>query len=59
MKKRDYRDYLQDILNSVNDIDSFTQNMNFDSFREDKKTLYAVIRCIEVIGEATKRTIGT
>lgn len=55
MKKRDYRDYLQDILDSINDIESFIQNMAFDSFKEDRKTIYAVIRCLEVIGEATKK----
>ena len=55
MKKRDYRDYLQDIVDSINDIESFTGDMDFDSFREDRKTIYAVIRCIEVLGEATKK----
>lgn len=55
MKKRDYRDYLQDILSSINDIVSFTENMTFDSFKEDKKTMYAVTRCIEVLGEAAKK----
>lgn len=52
MKKRDYRDYLQDILASVDDIESFIENMDFNSFKKDKKTVYAVIRCIEVLGEA-------
>jgi len=32
MKKRDYKDYLQDILDSVNDIESFIENMTFESF---------------------------
>ena len=49
MKKRDYRDYLQDMLDSINDVESFTENMTFDSFRGDRKTMYAVIRCIEVL----------
>ena len=54
MKKRDYRDYIQDIIDSVNDVELFTKNMDFESFAEDKKTINAVIRSIEVIGEATK-----
>jgi len=29
MKKRDYRDYLQDILDSIKDIESFIENMVF------------------------------
>lgn len=55
MKKREYRDYLQDMLNSLDDVVSFTKNMRFDSFSEDKKTVYAVIRCLEVMGEAAKK----
>jgi uncharacterized protein with HEPN domain len=55
VKKREYRDYLQDILVSINDIESFTVNMDFLSFQKDKKTIYAVIRCIEVLGEAAKK----
>ncbi|MCP8313124.1 MAG: DUF86 domain-containing protein [archaeon] len=55
MRKRDYRDYLQDILDSINDIESFTENMNFEDFAKDRKTINAVIRSIEVIGEATKK----
>jgi uncharacterized protein with HEPN domain len=55
MKKRDYRDYLSDILESIDDIESFTNDMSFDDFVDDKKTLKAVIRSIEVMGEATKR----
>ena len=54
MKKRDYRDYIQDIIDSVNDVELFTKDMNFESFAEDRKTVNAVIRSIEVIGEATK-----
>jgi uncharacterized protein with HEPN domain len=51
----EYRDYLRDMLDSFNDIAIFTDNMSFDAFKRDKKTIYAVIRCIEVIGEASKK----
>lgn len=34
---------------------SFTTNMSLVDFREDEKTQYAVIRCLEIIGEAAKR----
>jgi len=54
MKKRDYRDYIKDILDSINDIESFIRGMNFEEFKKDRKTIYAVVRGIEVIGEATK-----
>ncbi|MEM3613862.1 MAG: DUF86 domain-containing protein [Nitrososphaerales archaeon] len=54
MRKRDYRDYLKDIIDSINDIEDFTKNMNFEEFAKDKKTINAVVRGIEVIGEAAK-----
>lgn len=55
MKTRDYRDYIQDILDSINDIDNFIKGMNFEQFAKDKKTINAVVRSIEVIGEAAKK----
>jgi len=55
MKRRDYRDYLQDILDSINDVASFIGGMGFEEFKRDRKTVNAVVRSIEVIGEASKR----
>lgn len=54
MVERDYRDYLQDIVDSIIDTESFTESMTFEDFLKDKKTLNAVIRSIEIIGEASK-----
>jgi uncharacterized protein with HEPN domain len=54
MKKRDYRDYLHDLLDSMKDIEDFVGNMTYEDFIEDKKTINAVVRSIEIIGEATK-----
>lgn len=34
---------------------SFTAGMSLGGFQADEKTQYAVIRCLEVIGEAVKR----
>ncbi|MCX5814675.1 MAG: DUF86 domain-containing protein [Proteobacteria bacterium] len=33
----------------------FTRGMHYETFAEDKKTVNAVIRSLEVLGEATKR----
>jgi len=55
MRRRDYRDYLQDILDSINDIENFVRGMGFEEFKGDRKTINAVVRSIEVIGEASKR----
>ncbi len=54
MKKRDYGDFVQDILDSINDVGSFIEGMDFEGFIKDKKTIYSVVRAIEIIGEATK-----
>lgn len=54
MKKRTYQDYIGDIVDSITDIENFTKGLDFKAFREDKKTVNAVVRSIEIIGEATK-----
>lgn len=48
-------DYVADIIDSIADIKEFTVNLDFFHFQEDKKTVYAVIRCLEIIGEAVKK----
>ena len=52
--KRDYRDYLKDILTAIDESAEFTREMTFDAFMHDKKTINAVVRSLEVIGEAAK-----
>ena len=54
MKIRDYRDFLHDILDAINDVESFIDYLSYDEFIKDRKTLNAVLRSIEVIEEATK-----
>jgi uncharacterized protein with HEPN domain len=55
IKDREFRDYLNDILEAIDDIQSFTKNMSLKNLESDKKTLYAVIRCLEILGEAVKK----
>lgn len=52
--KRDYRLFIKDIMEAIEDIEAFVGDINFDNFRADKKTLSAVVWKLEVIGEATK-----
>jgi uncharacterized protein with HEPN domain len=54
-KQREMADYLDDILSAIAEIEEFTRGMYYDAFAEDKKTVNAVIRSLEVLGEATKR----
>jgi len=51
---RDYRLYLDDILDSIEKISRYTQGMNSENLRSDDKTFDAVIRNLEIIGEAVK-----
>ncbi len=52
---RDYKVYLEDILEAIGKIRNYTAGMSADSFAADNKTLDAVLRNLEVIGEAVKR----
>jgi len=51
---RQYKLFIQDILDAINDIDEFIGDMDFNTFSEDDKTKSAVVWKINVIGEATK-----
>jgi len=46
---------LRDILDNIDAIGEFSADMEYDAFRADRKTLYAVTRALEIISEATKR----
>jgi len=52
---RDYRLYLDDIIEAIKRIRAFTDRMDFDAFRADLKTQDAVVRNLELIGEASGR----
>jgi hypothetical protein len=55
IKTRDISDYLDDISNAINEADEFIRDMSYETFASDRKTVNAVIRSLEVLGEATKR----
>ncbi len=52
---RDYADYLRDMLEAAANAQKFTENLDFESFRSKEEKIYAVIRALEIIGEAAKR----
>ncbi len=54
-KDRIIIDYLNDILESIINIKSFLKNIDLPAFQKDIKTQYAVIRALEIIGEASKK----
>ena len=53
--RRDYIVYLHDMLESATKGIDFVKGFNFSKFSDDEKTKYAVIRAIEIIGEASKK----
>lgn len=52
--KREIADYIQDIVEAMINAIEFVKNMDYEDFSEDTKTVYAVIRAIEIMGEAVK-----
>jgi uncharacterized protein with HEPN domain len=44
--------YLEDIIEAIRKIRSYTSSLNFEEFCADERTIDAVIRNLIVIGEA-------
>jgi uncharacterized protein with HEPN domain len=51
---RDYRLYLDDMRESCEKILRYTRGLTFEQFLHDEKTFDAVVRNLEIIGEAAK-----
>ncbi len=54
-RSRANADYVADILDATEKIADFVRDMTLETFASDDKTLYAVVRALEIIGEAAKR----
>lgn len=52
MSKREQKLYFEDILLAIKKIEKYSGNLNFADFSKDEKTIDAVIRNFEVMGEA-------
>ncbi len=52
--KRDYKLYIGDIIEAMNDAENFISGMTYEDFSTDRKTILAVICTLEIIGEAVK-----
>lgn len=53
--KRKQSLYVKDMIEAIERIDKFINNMTFEDFRKDDKTSSAVVRKLEIIGEAAKQ----
>jgi len=54
--KEEFLDYIEDIIEAMDDAMSFVEGMEYDDFLKDRKTIYAVTRAIEIIGSSEKDT---
>lgn len=55
MSKRDINILLEDIAEAVKKITAYTSGMSYADFTTDDKTIDAVVRNFEIIGEAANR----
>jgi uncharacterized protein with HEPN domain len=46
--------YLNHIVDAISDAESFVEGLNEEEFLKNKEKQYAVLKAIEIIGEATK-----
>jgi len=55
MSKRDYRLFLEDMLEAVEMIEKYTKGYSFKDFKNDRKTIDTVVRNLEILGEAARK----
>ena len=54
-ERRENADFLADILRCSRDAEQFAVGMGIEEFLADKKTSYAVVRALTIIGETAKK----
>lgn len=54
MPPRDWRLRVEDILDAIARIERYVEGLGFEQFQSDQKTVDAVVRNLEVIGEAVR-----
>lgn len=54
MTKRNYKMFIEDILESIEKIESYIKGLNYEKFTSKGMTVDAVIRNLEIIGEASR-----
>lgn len=52
--KRKVRLYINDVIENISLAEEFVKQLDYQAFVADKEKNYAVVRCIEIIGEAVK-----
>jgi uncharacterized protein with HEPN domain len=49
------RGYLKDVLDNIELAERFAQNLSYEDLRDNVQALYAIIRSLEIISEASRR----
>lgn len=57
MKTRDYKMYIEGILSAINKIEGYITGLEYEEFIQKEMVVDAVIRNLEVIGEASKNVL--
>ena len=52
---RDFKVYLEDIFTSAEKIEKYTSGLSYEDLLGDDKTFDAVLRNLEILGEAAKK----
>lgn len=58
MTERSLAQVLQDILETINYLESFTDGVTLESFEANPEKLFAVVKALEITGEAVKKIPG-
>jgi uncharacterized protein with HEPN domain len=51
----EFLDYIEDILDAMNKAEILLEGVTYDQFEVDFRVNFAVVRALEIVGEATKR----
>lgn len=54
MTQREFRDFLQDILEAICPLEKMTQDLSFEEFSTKIEIFLSAVKLIEIIGEAVK-----
>lgn len=54
MPSRDWQNRVRDVLASIAEIREFTNEITFDEFQDDRKTIRAVLYNLAIIGESVR-----
>jgi uncharacterized protein with HEPN domain len=51
----EFLDYIEDILDAMEKAETLLEDVTYERFEDDFRINFAVVRALEIIGEATKR----